>query len=311
MNQTASNSLISEAQLGIALALGCYLFWGVFPLYWHLIGSFGLNPEQILAQRIAWSSVFAIALLLIFRQHKVLLAAVTQPKVLLLFFISSLILSFNWLTYIYGISINRVLDTSLGYFMSPLVSIFLARVFIGERINSSQLSAVILAALGVLWLSILSGDIPWIALILSSTWGIYSLFRKKASLPVVPSFALETLLMLPFALWYLGWLQRHNALVFADLSVIQLGILISTGVVTGLPLLLFAAAVKRSSLGTISILQYISPTIQFLIGLFIMNEAFDLTRFFGYLLVWLGVIVFCISSFKQYKQTQQSNHKRA
>ncbi|MDO5668078.1 MAG: EamA family transporter RarD [Alcaligenaceae bacterium] len=310
MNRKASSSLISETQLGIALALSCYIFWGLFPLYWHIIGAFGLSPDQILAQRIVWSSVFALILLLAFRQHKIFITAIAQPKVLLLFFVSSLILSFNWLTYIYGISINRVLDTSLGYFMSPLISIFLARVFIDERINSSQLLAVVLAALGVLWLSILSGDIPWIALILSSTWGIYSLFRKKASLPVVPGFALETFLMLPFALLYLFWLQNHNELVFSDLSALQLSILISTGVVTGLPLLLFAAAVKRSSLGTISILQYISPTIQFLIGLFIMNEAFDLTRFFGYLLVWLGVIVFCISSFKQYRQSHQSSHQK-
>lgn len=306
MNKKSSNPLISETQLGITLALSCYIFWGIFPLYWDMIGAFGLSPDQILAQRIAWSSVFAIVLLFAFRQHKMLIAAIAQPKVLLLFSMSSLILSFNWLAYIYGVSINRVLDTSLGYFMSPLVSIFLARIFIGERISSSQLLAVILAGLGVLWLGILGGDIPWIALILSSTWGIYSLLRKKASLPVVPGFALETLLMLPFALLYLFWLLRSNELVFSSLSPLQLSILISTGVVTGLPLLLFAAAVKRSSLGTISILQYISPTIQFLIGLFVMNEAFDLTRFFGYLLVWLAVVVFCISSFRQYKVSKKT-----
>lgn len=306
MHKKSSHSLISDTQLGITLALSCYLFWGSFPLYWGVIGSFGLSADQILAQRIVWSSVFAIILVLLFRQTKTLLSAVTDAKVLLLFALSSFILSFNWLSYIYGVSINRVLDTSLGYFMSPLFSIFLARVFIGERINSSQFLALILAALGVLWLAILSGDIPWIALVLSSTWGIYSLLRKKASLPVVPGFALETLLMLPFALVYLWWLHEQQTLVFSSLSPLQLGIIMTTGVVTGLPLLLFAAAVKRSSLGTISILQYISPTIQFLIGLFILHEAFDITRFFGYLLVWLAVIVFCFSSYRQYTVAKKS-----
>lgn len=307
MNNKTSPSNASETQLGIILALSCYIFWGIFPLYWSIIGSYGLGPEQVLAQRIAWSSVFALILLFVFRQQKALMAAIAQPKVMIVFFLSSLILSFNWLTYIYGVSINRVLDTSLGYFISPLVSLFLARVFIGERINKSQLIAVILAGLGVLWLSVLSGDIPWIALILSSTWGIYSLFRKKTSLPVVPGFALETLLMVPFALLYLFWLQGKGELIFSGLSIWHMGVLMSTGVVTGLPLLLFAAAVKRISMSTISILQYISPTIQFLIGLFVMNEAFDLTRFFGYLFVWIGVFVFCISSLNQYKKSQHKS----
>ena len=306
MNHTSKRPPQSEAKLGISLALSCYILWGVFPLYWSVLASFGLGPDQILAQRIVWCSVFALILLVIFRQHRDFLAAITQPKVLLIFFLAALTLSINWMTYIYGISINRVLDTSLGYFMSPIVSILLARIFIGERINSSQLLAVAFAGLGVLWLAFLSGDIPWLALILSSTWGIYSIFRKKAKLAVVPGFALETFLMLPFALLFLAWLSNQGTLVFSSLSPAQISVVISTGVVTALPLLLFAAAVKKSSLGTISILQYISPTIQFLIGLFIMNESFDLTRFFGYLFVWLGVIVFSVSSFRQFKKSHNA-----
>lgn len=304
MNNKATKPLLSESQMGISLVLICYILWGLFPIYWSILGTFGLDPLQILAQRITWSSVFALILLFAFKQHKSFLFAITQPKVLLIFFLSAFTLSFNWLSYIFGISINRVLDTSLGYFMSPLVSILLARVFIGERITNSQLIAVILATLGVLWLSFLSGDIPWIAIALSCTWGIYSIFRKKASLAVVPGFALETLLMLPFALLYLLWLSNQEKLIFSSLTITQISILISTGVATGLPLLLFAAAVKRSSLATISILQYISPTIQFLIGLFVMNETFDLMRFFGYLFVWFGVIVFTISSIKQYRKSR-------
>ncbi|HZJ97428.1 MAG: EamA family transporter RarD [Alcaligenaceae bacterium] len=306
MNHTSKRPPQSEAKLGISLALSCYILWGVFPLYWSVLASFGLGPDQILAQRIVWCSVFALILLVIFRQHRDFLAAITQPKVLLIFFLAALTLSINWMTYIYGISINRVLDTSLGYFMSPIVSILLARIFIGERINSSQLLAVAFAGLGVLWLAFLSGDIPWLALILSSTWGIYSIFRKKAKLAVVPGFALETFLMLPFALLFLAWLSNQGTLVFSSLSAAQISVVISTGVVTALPLLLFAAAVKKSSLGTISILQYISPTIQFLIGLFIMNESFDLTRFFGYFFVWSGVIVFSVSSFRQFKKSHNT-----
>ena len=303
MNNKPKHPTQTEAKLGISLAVGCYLFWGAFPLYWDVLTGFGLGPDQVLAQRIVWCSVFALFLLAISKQYKVFLAAITQPNVLFIFFLSALTLSVNWMTYIYGISTHRVLDTSLGYFMSPIVSILLARLFVGERINRSQLLAVILAGAGVVWLAFLSGDFPWLALILSGTWGIYSLFRKKVRLAVIPGFALETLLMLPFALLYLAWLNHQEMLVFSDLSTLQMSVVVSTGVVTALPLLLFAAAVKRSSLGTISILQYISPTIQFLIGLLIMNEAFDLTRFFGYLLVWLAVIVFSVSSFRQYKKS--------
>lgn len=303
MNNKPKHPTQTEAKLGISLAVGCYLFWGAFPLYWDVLTGFGLGPDQVLAQRIVWCSVFALFLLAVSKQYKVFLAAITQPNVLFVFFLSALTLSVNWMTYIYGISIHRVLDTSLGYFMSPIVSILLARLFVGERINRSQLLAVILAGAGVVWLAFLSGDFPWLALILSGTWGIYSLFRKKVRLAVIPGFALETLLMLPFALLYLTWLNHQEMLVFSDLSTLQMSVVVSTGVVTALPLLLFAAAVKRSSLGTISILQYISPTIQFLIGLLIMNEAFDLTRFFGYLLVWLAVIVFSVSSFRQYKKS--------
>ena len=303
MNNKSKHPTQTEAKLGISLAVGCYLFWGIFPLYWDVLTGFGLGPDQVLAQRIVWCSVFALFLLAVSKQYKVFLAAITQPNVLFIFFLSALTLSVNWMTYIYGISIHRVLDTSLGYFMSPIVSILLARLFVGERINRSQLLAVILAGAGVVWLAFLSGDFPWLALILSGTWGIYSLFRKKVRLAVIPGFALETLLMLPFALLYLAWLNHQEMLVFSDLSTLQMSVVFSTGVVTALPLLLFAAAVKRSSLGTISILQYISPTIQFLIGLLIMNEPFDLTRFFGYLLVWLAVIVFSVSSFRQYKKS--------
>lgn len=303
MNNKPKHPTQTEAKLGISLAVGCYIFWGAFPLYWDVLTGFGLGPDQVLAQRIVWCSVFALFLLAVSKQYKVFLAAITQPNVLFIFFLSALTLSVNWMTYIYGISIHRVLDTSLGYFMSPIVSILLARLFVGERINRSQLLAVILAGAGVVWLAFLSGDFPWLALILSGTWGIYSLFRKKVRLAVIPGFALETLLMLPFALLYLAWLNHQEMLVFSDLSTLQMSVVVSTGVVTALPLLLFAAAVKRSSLGTISILQYISPTIQFLIGLLIMNEAFDLTRFFGYLLVWLAVIVFSVSSFRQYKKS--------
>lgn len=306
MTNTSKKPSQSEAKLGISLALTAYILWGSFPLYWDILTGLGLSPDQVLAQRIVWCSVFAIILLAISRQYKDFLKAVTQPKVLLIFFLAALTLSINWMTYIYGISINRVLDTSLGYFMSPIVSILLARIFVGERISRGQLMAVVLASLGVLWLAFLSGDFPWLALILSSTWGIYSIFRKKAKMAVIPGFALETILMLPFALLYLTWLSTEGTLVFGSLSTFQMGIVISTGVVTALPLLLFAGALKRSSIATVSILQYIAPTIQFLIGLFIMNETFDLTRFFGYLFVWAAVIVFSLSSFRHYRKSSKA-----
>ena len=219
------------------------------------------------------------------------------------FFLASMALGINWLVYIYAIGINRVVEASLGYFMSPLMSIALARLFIGERINGTQAIAVALASCGVLWLAFLGGQIPWIALLLSISWSFYSLLRKKAVLPVIPGFAIETLLMLPFAVAYLFYLSSLGEYQFLNLPTKIILLIIGTGVLTSYPLLFFAAAAKRIRLNTLGILLYINPSLQFLIGLFILKEPFDGIQFIAYIFVWLAVVIFTTSSYREYKKS--------
>lgn len=296
-----------EARLGVFYALMCYCTWGLFPLYWSMLNDQGMSPAQLMGHRVFWASVCALLLLFISKQQQVVWDTFKKPKVLAIFFLASMALGINWLSYIYGVAVNRVIEASLGYFMSPLMSIALARLFIGERINNTQVIAVILACCGVLWLAILGGQIPWIALIISISWSFYSLLRKQASLSVIPGFAIETLLMLPFAVTYLFYLNTTGELHFFDLPTKIILLLIGTGVLTSYPLLFFAAAAKRIRLNTLGILLYINPTIQFLIGLFVLKEPFDGMRFIAYVFVWLAVIIFSASSYREYKKTTALN----
>ena len=193
---------------------------------------------------------------------------------------------------------SHVLDASLGYFMSPLFSILLGRLFFNERMTRLQAASIGIAVLGVLWLVFLYGSVPWIALGLTISFGFYSLVRKLAPLAALPGLALETLCMLPIAVLYLLW-QGQQGSLFVDLNPLNWGLLIGSGIVTSVPLLLFAAGAKRISMTEMGIIQYISPTAQFVTGLLLFHEAFNTQRFVGYALVWLAVIVYVATSLKK------------
>lgn len=292
-----------ETRLGVFYAFMCYCTWGIFPLYWSMLNNQGMSAAQLMGHRVFWASICALLLLFISRQQNIVWSTFRQPKVMSVFFLASMALGINWLVYIYAIGINRVVEASLGYFMSPLMSIALARLFIGERINGTQAIAVALASCGVLWLAFLGGQIPWIALLLSISWSFYSLLRKKAVLPVIPGFAIETLLMLPFAVAYLFYLSSLGEYQFLNLPTKIILLIIGTGVLTSYPLLFFAAAAKRIRLNTLGILLYINPSLQFLIGLFILKEPFDGIQFIAYIFVWLAVVIFTTSSYREYKKS--------
>ena len=290
---------IDETRRGAYYALSCYIIWGLFPLYWYPLTHSTIGADQLLAQRIVWSSLFALLMVVALKQNHAFFNAFKQPKVLLAFMCSALAISGNWLLYLWAITHNHVLDTSLGYFISPLFSILLGRIFFNERINRIQTVAIGLALAGVFWLAIPAGHIPWIALGLTASFGIYGLLRKIASLPTIPALALETLMMLPFAAAYLLLAARHNELVFSELSPLQLAILLGSGMVTTIPLLLFGAGAKRISMSSMGIIQYLSPTCQLLLGLFLFQESFSLSRLIGYALVWLGVAVYILGIWHQ------------
>lgn len=281
----------SESTQGLIYAVGCYLIWGLFPLYWvPLLAT--MDPEQMMAQRVVWTALVCLILVISLKQYEPILAAFKHIKSLLILMLTATILSFNWLLYLYAISVHEVLQSSLGYFMSPLITIVLGRIFFQERLTQVKTVAVGLVTIGVLWLIFLYGDIPWLALGISATFGVYALLRKLAPLPALPGLTVETFTMLPFALIYLGYVTYKKELVFWQLDLFPMTILIGTGIVTTIPLLLFAAGAKRISLANMGMIQYISPTIQFLLGLFVFHEVFDLNRFIGFAWVWLGIAIF-------------------
>ena len=299
MTPARSSDGLTENQKGLLYALCCYLLWGLFPLYWYPLTHSGIDAGQLLAQRIVWSALFSVVLVAVFKQTHVLLDALRRPKTLLVFTCSATAIGLNWLIFLWAISNNHVLEASLGYFISPLFSMLLGRLFFNEHFNRIQLAAIVLAAIGIFWLALPAGQVPWVALLLTLTFGLYGLLRKTAPLDALPWLALETLLLLPFALAYLGWLAQQGQLVFGSLPPLLLATLIGSGIVTTVPLLLFAAGARRISMSDLGIIQYVSPTIQFLLGLFLFGEAFDVSRFIGYGWVWLGVAVYLFGIWHQ------------
>ena len=299
MTPARSSDGLTENQKGLLYALCCYLLWGLFPLYWYPLTHSGIDAGQLLAQRIVWSALFSVVLVAVFKQTHVLLDALRRPKTLLVFTCSATAIGLNWLIFLWAIGNNHVLEASLGYFISPLFSMLLGRLFFNEHFNRIQLAAIVLAAIGIFWLALPAGQVPWVALLLTLTFGLYGLLRKTAPLDALPGLALETLLLLPFALAYLGWLAQQGQLVFGSLPPLLLATLIGSGIVTTVPLLLFAAGARRISMSDLGIIQYVSPTIQFLLGLFLFGEAFHVSRFIGYGWVWLGVAVYLFGIWHQ------------
>ncbi|ASK27310.1 EamA family transporter RarD [Neisseria chenwenguii] len=297
MNPAPAQS--ADYRTGLVYAAGCYLLWGVFPLYWYpLVGS-SAGADWILAQRIVWSAVFSLAVLLFMKQGRSLLRAFADRRLLTVFSCSAAAISANWLVYLWAVSRGRVLDASLGYFMAPLINILFGRLFLGEPLGRTQLFSVACAAAGIVWLAVPAGQMPWISLMLAFSFGIYSLLRKRALLDALTGMTLETLLMQPFAAAYLWYAAQHGAISFAALNALQTAVIIGSGAVTVIPLLLFAAAAKRISLSDLGMIQYLSPTMQFVLGLALFHETFDIHRFAGYAWVWLGVVVYAFGAVRR------------
>lgn len=273
-------------------AVLCYVIWGTFPIYWSPLNGAAIGAEQILAHRVLWSAVFAVILLIVFKQTHLVLAAFRQPKVLLMFTASALFIGINWLVYLWAILNHHVLDASLGYFINPLVSVFLGWLIFKEKLNKTQIIALFSTLCGIVWLAMPAGQIPWIALLLASSFAAYTVMRKLAPMDALAGLALETILLFPFAFAYLAWSAAQGELVFRQLSALQIAVLLGSGVMTTVPLICFAAGARRIALSLLGMLQYISPTLQFICGLFLFHEAFDSQRLIGFGLVWLGVLIF-------------------
>lgn len=288
----------AENKRGFIYILGCFLIWGLFPVYWHPLAGEAIGSDQILAQRIVWSAVFSVLVLLLGGYGRAFAAAAKNRRTVAVFAGTAAMLSVNWLAYLWAVTNGHILDASLGYFITPLVTVLLARIFLREKLLPRQSAAVLIAIAGVVYLTVLGGKLPAVSIILALSFGFYGLLRKQAPLDSVTALTLETLWMLPFAAAYLLWHFTQGTLVFGALDGLDKAVLLGSGVVTTVPLLLFAAGAKRMTLANLGMMQYISPTVQLLIGLLVFREPFDTHRFIGYAVVWLAVAVYLSGSLK-------------
>lgn len=290
-----------ETLRGVGYGLGAYLIWGLFPLYWKPLKA--INPLEILCHRILWSAVLLLVLTAWLGKGHAIRQAWRQPRVLAVFAASSLCLSLNWALYIWAVGNGHVLESSLGYFINPLMNVLLGAVVLKETLGRPQKLAVGLAVAGVSWLTILVGHPPLIALSLAITFGLYGLLRKTAQLASLEGLALETFLLAPFALAGLLWFAQggHSGLLTG--TGLEQTLLVGAGVVTTIPLLMFAGAARRLKLATLGVLQYLSPTLQFLLGLLVFHEHFDAARLGGFVLIWLALAVYTVAGIRAYRRT--------
>jgi chloramphenicol-sensitive protein RarD len=275
---------------GMFFAAAAYILWGLFPVYFKLLKD--IPPQQILMHRVLWSFLLLMGILGVRKQWRWLADIAKRPIVIAGFAASALLLSANWFLYIWAVNSGRVIDASLGYFMNPLVNVLLGYLLLGERLRAWQWCAVALAACGVLWLTWQSGHPPWIGLALAVSFGLYGLLRKTAALGALEGLALETMMLFPAALGYLIWLtlQQHNAFVAAPSSLQWL--LIAAGPITAIPLLMFAIGARRIPMATLGLLQYMSPSLQLILGVWLYNEPFDHARMIGFIAIWAGLVVY-------------------
>ncbi len=279
---------------GVILAGGAYVLWGLLPVYWKQLHT--VPALQTLSHRIVWALVFTCILLTVRCDWAWLKPALRSRKTVLAFLASTIFLSINWLTYIWAVNANYVVESSLGYFITPLLNVALGVLLYQERMRGGQWVAIVLAGAGVLYLAIVYGHFPWIGLTLSVSFALYGVLRKQAPLPSLQGLTLETMFAALPALLYLALMQVSGEAAFVNDGSLITILLIGAGAITAVPLIMFAAGVRLIPLTTLGILQFISPTIQFLLGVLVYNEPFNGQRLLGFSLVWLALIVFTVEN---------------
>lgn len=275
---------------GAAAAALAYCLWGIFPLYIKQVAS--VSPLEIVAHRSVWCLVFMLVLLAFLKRFAWLRDALRQPRTLAVFAASALLLSANWLIYVWAVNNGRVLDASLGYFINPLFNVLLGFLVLKERPRAGQWAAVALAAAGVLWLTLGAGQLPWVALVLAASFGLYGLLRKTAPLGAIEGLTLETLVLAPLMAVLLAWFVFSGTGRFTHGGAALDAWLLLAGPFTAVPLLLFAYGARRVTLATLGLLQYLGPSIQFLLGVYVYHEPFDPARFVGFGLIWAALVVY-------------------
>jgi chloramphenicol-sensitive protein RarD len=280
---------------GILNGIAAYTMWGVFPIYWKLLH--GVPALQVIGHRISWSFVLLILFVLLTKQWRNFRSAALTGKTIAIYSVAGVLLTINWLIYVWGVNAGFIVETSLGYFINPLLSVLLGVIFLHERLRPGQWIPVVLATAGVTYLTVAYGRLPWIALSLAFSFGFYGFVKKLAPLGSLYGLTLETGIVFPIAVIYLVFVNGNGTAAFLHESSLTDMLLIGAGVVTTIPLLMFASAARQIPLTVVGLLQYIAPTMQFMIGVFLYREPFDHAHLIGFGIVWIALLIFWIENF--------------
>jgi len=294
----------SDTRSGLTFGIAAYLCWGFFPLYWPLLDP--ASPWEVLAHRIVWTLVFCAGLLTVTRKWGAYRAILTRPGLMVPLALASIVITLNWGGFIWAVINGHVIDTSLGYFINPLMTMLLGVFVLGENLGRMQWLAVGLGALAVLVLTVDYGRPPWVALLLASSFAVYGFLKKRANLGTVEALSAETTILFPFALAYLALLGANGTLAFGHEGPLNTTLLVGTGVVTGIPLLMFGAAAVRLSLTTIGVLQYLAPILQFVFGLTIFGEQMSTARWIGFVMVWAALVIFTLDGLANRRRARRT-----
>lgn len=294
-----------EIKLGVANAIAAYMMWGVAPLYFKALQ--GIAAPDILVHRIIWSLVLVGLLVVLRKKLGTLIQLFCDPKTLKFLLVSGILLAFNWLLFIYAVNSDQILEASLGYYINPLFSVLLGFVFLQERFRRGQKIAVVLAFVGVCIQIVALGTLPWIALGLAFSFGIYGLLRKKVQVDSLVGLLLETILMVPFALAYWIWFSTSDQMNMFTNDIETNSLLIAAGIVTTAPLLCFTAAAKRLRLSTMGFFQYIGPSMMFIIAVSLFDEAFSVPKMVTFGFIWTALVIYSLDSIRASRKSAKTN----
>jgi len=291
----------ASARSGALAAVGCYLLWGLVPLYWKRLAA--IDSLELIAHRHLWSLAL-LGLLMVGRGEgwRSAIDALSTLRGAARLLLASLLLTTNWLVYVRGVNTGHIIETSLGYFLVPLFSVLAGRFLLHEQLRRVQWIAVGLAAVGVGLMVLQAGRVPWIALALAGSWSSYSVLRKRSALGAIPGLAVETLLLAPAALGFLTWRHVDGTGALGRVDAGTHALILSSGVITAIPLLLFAHAAQRIRLSTLGVTQYVAPTLQLTLGVWVYHEPLSRTRLYSFVLIWAALVIYSLDNLRAQRE---------
>lgn len=290
---------MQSSRQGLLFGIAAYGMWGAFPLYFPLLEPAG--PFEILAHRVFWSAVTTVLLVVAIRRGPRLLAILRQRRKLLLLVVASVTISTNWAMYIWAVNNEHVVEASLGYFINPLITVLIGVLILGERLRRGQWIALSITGIATLVLTLDYGHPPWISLVLACSFGTYGLAKKQANVGALESLAIEAMLVSPIGLLYVGFLSQQGESTLTTEGTGHVLLLVSTGIVTAVPLVCFGAAATRIPLVQLGMLQYLTPSLQFSLGVFLLGEEMPTARWIGFALVWVALVVLTLEGWRNYR----------